>query len=357
MKKLIVLFVAVFALCSLTACGAEEEKVSQVPMDVLDALNQITSIVPTIDTEDVSSEPVLDEFPESDFPTQENPIPELEETSNKYTIMSVGGNIGANDMFPSCVVLCLVNEQTGEEVEFFASYYNVPDNLFAYYEDIYFTLNLSNDDVIVDWDLFDARTGESIKGISFEEVKTRFAKTDSDWAAEPIKDGSIFMGDVGRKILLSDLEPETLYSFTMTPLYGKYAGPAVVNDTEHNILYVHQLGLTATGTEYMEHYVSNNNPVSNSYWNQFQHQTFYFYMKVISPNDAMSLFNGYCLSAWSIGDSIQADDELEYIYNDTTNVCHINVTNCGQSGVIKLQPGEITLVDCDSVVLFDSIDG
>lgn len=240
---------------------------------------------------------------------------------------------------------------TGEQSSFILSETTyIPEYFLEFPGEVQFLLTHEGA-VIIDWDVVDTRTLESVKALSSEEFFTQYNKR-PQYFPEHNPTNPIMAPET---IYLSQWDPKTTYTLSLwKDENGEYVVPMVVNDTDESVATVYFKGRNEEYDFLEEEYYINKKLDAKTIRisNKGDAIDFCWYP---NPKDSDYCFLAYQeLSRYQNGDRIPTHFN-HYFFNDTTNVIRLTDEESGES--LILQPnemGEVSWVFDEVIISIDS---
>lgn len=210
-----------------------------------------------------------------------------------------------------------------------ASKAGLVDNILDFVDYIYFDLTFK-DNQIVDWNVVDNQTFESVASLTEEELTNRYFP-EVNYELVPA-------GALPKLINLSDYGVGKTYVFD-APDEENFEPPAIVNDTDYPLLITSiKNGIDEDfEREYKLKHVAPDTSVSSTYSDDGK-----YYVAVIEGNPSTLMNSDECLKleGYNVGDELDFDFE-DFVGNNTTKTITLVVSDWGVENEFTLLPGEI----------------
>ena len=253
---------------------------------------------------------------------------------NGYTRMNFMGNLTFQ------AGLEAVNSENAGEVDL--SKAKLSDNILDYVDYFYVSLEFENDK-IVDWDVVDRKTNESIMSLDDKELLNRYFPETNFEVVEA--------GALTETINLSNYEIGKTYAFDVSK-DENFSAPQIINDTEHSILIVsiRTSKDDAFERQFKSKHAMPDTSVSSIYSNDGK-----YYVAIIEGNVNEFANSDDCLilEGYKIGDELDFDFE-DYVLNNTDKTITLTADDWGTSYEFVLLPNEV--LECswmDDIVVKD----
>ena len=205
---------------------------------------------------------------------------------------------------------------------------NITDELMSIFDYTYFSYTFDGEK-IVDWDIVDRKTNESVLGLTDEEINNKYFPENNYETVES--------GDLPETINLSNYEVGKIHAFNV-PSDGNFSIPKIINDTDYSMLIVSTKDWDGNWERtYKSKYYMPDNSSGSTFSDDGK---YYISITEGDPSDLFSSDECFLLAGHEIGEELDFDFE-DYIGNNTDKTITVKISDWGVEQEFKLLPGEI----------------
>ena len=239
---------------------------------------------------------------------------------NGYSRMNFMGNIS----FTAGMVG--INVENEGDVDL--SKANITDELMSIFDYTYFSYTFDGEK-IVDWDIVDRKTNESVLGLTDEEINNKYFPENNYETVEA--------GDLPETINLSNYEVGKTYAFDVSS-DESFDIPKIVNDTDYPLLAVS----TKDWNDNWERTYKSKHYMPDDSFGTMSSNDGKYYLAITEgdPVDLLTSDECFLLEGHEVGEELDFDFE-DYIGNNTDKTVTILISDWGVEQEFKLLPGEI----------------
>lgn len=351
MKKIITILLTISCIFSLAACGQKKEvKISEPENIILEKTNENNEEKEILTEEVKTTEPTEKENNKKESSEitkdEEKPTNNSNESEKKekgkialaehstlelnpefnglYQIGSSAKGTIMNNSFFTAELTSIANKNKGQ-VDF--SNANLVDNITDYKDFIYVLLELDNNE-IVNWDIIDRKTGESVFNFNEDKLLNYYYPETNFELIEA--------GQLPETINLSDYEVNKTYVFDVE---DNFSFPKIINDTNYSILTISTKDIFS-GNSFKRKYISKHAMPDNSVSN-YDSEDGKFNISIIEekPENLLASENCLTLDGYNIDDELDFDFE-DIVGNNTDKTFILTVKDWNEEFEFTLKPGE-----------------